>query len=85
VSRPAIIFADEPTGNLDRRASLELLDFLRRAVRDFGQTIVMVTHDGAGAACADRVVFLADGRIVDDLAAPTVERILEVTTTLGDS
>jgi putative ABC transport system ATP-binding protein len=77
VSRPAIIFADEPTGNLDSRASVEILRFLRRSVDDFGQTIVMVTHDPSAAAFADRVLFLADGRIVDELADPTAEKVLE--------
>ncbi|MBA3728054.1 MAG: ABC transporter ATP-binding protein, partial [Actinobacteria bacterium] len=68
VSRPEIVFADEPTGNLDSRSSAELLGFLRRAVDEFGQTIVMVTHDPSAAAYADRVVFLADGRIVDQMS-----------------
>jgi len=77
VSRPAIIFADEPTGNLDSRASAEILRFLRRSVDDFGQTIVMVTHDPSAAAFADRVLFLADGRIVDELEDPTAEKVLE--------
>lgn len=76
-NRPAVIFADEPTGNLDSRASGEILRFLRTAVDDLGQTIVMVTHDPATAAFADRVVFLADGRIVDDLDAPTVDSITQ--------
>ncbi len=76
-NRPAVIFADEPTGNLDSRASGEILRFLRTAVDDLGQTIVMVTHDPATAAVADRVVFLADGRIVDDLDAPTVDSITQ--------
>jgi len=77
VSRPAIIFADEPTGNLDSRSSGEILGFLRRSVDDFGQSIVMVTHDAAAAAYADRVLFLADGRIVDELADPDAESVLE--------
>jgi putative ABC transport system ATP-binding protein len=77
VSRPAIIFADEPTGNLDSRASAEILGFLRRSVDEFGQTIVMVTHDPSAAAFADRVLFLADGRIVDELESPTAEKVLE--------
>ncbi len=67
-SRPAIIFADEPTGNLDSRAGGEILDFMRRAVKDLGQTIVMVTHDPVAASYASRVVFLADGRIVDEIS-----------------
>jgi putative ABC transport system ATP-binding protein len=72
-----VIFADEPTGNLDSRSGAEVLVFLHRAVRDFGQTIVMVTHDPVAAGYADRVVFLADGRIVDDMTEPTAERVLE--------
>ena len=76
-SRPEIIFADEPTGNLDSRAGAEVLHFLRRAVDDLGQTIVMVTHDPGAASTADRIVFLADGRIVDEMLAPTPERVLE--------
>jgi putative ABC transport system ATP-binding protein len=77
VSRPAIVFADEPTGNLDSRASAEILGFLRRSVDDYEQTVVMVTHDPGAAAYADRVLFLADGRIVDELQAPTSDRVLE--------
>jgi len=76
-SRPEIIFADEPTGNLDSRAGAEVLTFLRRAVDEMGQTIVMVTHDPMAAAYADRIVFLADGRIVDEMREPTAERVLE--------
>lgn len=76
-SHPEIVFADEPTGNLDSRSGAELLSFLRRAVDEFGQTIVMVTHDPVAASHADRVVFLSDGRIVDELREPTVERILD--------
>jgi putative ABC transport system ATP-binding protein len=76
-SRPDVIFADEPTGNLDSRSGAEILDFMRRAVDDLGQTIVMVTHDPVAAAYADAVVFLADGRIVDFMDAPTAERVLE--------
>jgi putative ABC transport system ATP-binding protein len=76
-SRPAIVFADEPTGNLDSRSSAEILGFLRRSVDEFGQTIVMVTHDPAAASYADRVLFLADGKIVDELADPTAEKVLE--------
>jgi putative ABC transport system ATP-binding protein len=78
VSRPAIIFADEPSGNLDSHAGGELLSFLQRAVREFGQTIVMVTHDANAAVYADRVVFLGDGRVVNDMDSPSVERILTV-------
>jgi putative ABC transport system ATP-binding protein len=76
-SRPDIVFADEPTGNLDSRAGGEVLGFMRRAVTEFGQTIVMVTHDPAAAAYADRVLFLADGRIVDEMADPTAARVLD--------
>ena len=77
VSRPAIIFADEPTGNLDSKSGEELLGFLRSAVDDHGQTIVMVTHDARAAANADRIVFLADGEIVAEMREPTAERILD--------
>jgi putative ABC transport system ATP-binding protein len=77
VSRPAIIFADEPTGNLDRQNGAEVLAFLRRAVREMGQTVVMVTHDPSAAAYADRVIFLADGRVVDEMADPTADLVLE--------
>jgi putative ABC transport system ATP-binding protein len=75
-SRPEIVFADEPTGNLDSRAGSALLEFLQHAARDLGQTIVMVTHDPAAAAHADRVAFLADGRVVDELDRPTAPVIL---------
>ncbi len=84
VSRPEVIFADEPTGNLDTRAGADLLAFLRQAVDEFGQTIVMVTHDPAAAAWADRVVFFADGRIVDEMTEPTVDGILGHMKRLGD-
>ena len=76
-SRPAIIFADEPTGNLDSRSSAEVLGFLRRSVDEFGQTIVMVTHDPGAASYADLVIFLADGQIVEELENPTAESVLE--------
>ncbi|MBO0825246.1 MAG: ABC transporter ATP-binding protein [Actinobacteria bacterium] len=76
-SRPEIIFADEPTGNLDSRAGAEVLGFMRRAVDEMGQTIVMVTHDPIAASYADRIVFLADGRIVDEMLQPTSDRVLE--------
>jgi putative ABC transport system ATP-binding protein len=76
-SRPAIIFADEPTGNLDSRSGAEVLAFMRRAVDEMEQTIVMVTHDPTAASYADRIVFLADGRIVDEMLQPTAERVLE--------
>ena len=75
--RPEIVFADEPTGNLDSRAAGEILGFLRRAVDDFGQTVVMVTHDPNAAAFSDRVVFLADGRVADVMVDPTTARVLE--------
>ncbi len=77
VSRPAIVFADEPTGNLDSRASAEILGFLRRSVDEHGQSIVMVTHDPGAAGYADRVLFLADGRIVDEMLDPTSDGVLE--------
>jgi putative ABC transport system ATP-binding protein len=77
VSRPELILADEPTGNLDSNAAAEALAFLRRSVSDLGQSVVMVTHDPNSAAYADRVVFLADGRVVGDLAAPTADAVLE--------
>ncbi|MEU2392991.1 ABC transporter ATP-binding protein [Streptomyces sp. NPDC007369] len=76
-ARPQIIFGDEPTGNLDSRAGAEVLGFLRRSVDELGQTIVMVTHDPVAASYADRVVFLADGRIVDEMHAPTAEEVLD--------
>jgi putative ABC transport system ATP-binding protein len=84
VTRPAIVFADEPTGNLDSRSGTEILEFLRRAVDGMGQTVVMVTHDPVAAAHADAVVFLADGRIVDDMADPTAERVLDTIKQLGN-
>ena len=76
-SRPEIIFADEPTGNLDSASGAEVLGFLRSSVTDMGQTIVMVTHDPNAASYADRVLFLADGRIVDEMADPTAESVLD--------
>ena len=76
-SRPQIIFADEPTGNLDSRAGAEVLSFLRRAVDEMSQTIVMVTHDASAASYADRILFLADGRIVDQMEHPTTAGVLE--------
>ncbi|MGI9051333.1 MAG: ABC transporter ATP-binding protein [Ilumatobacteraceae bacterium] len=82
-SQPDIIFADEPTGNLDSHTSAEILDFLRRAVRQYGQTIVMVTHDPNAASYADRVVFLGDGRIVDEMVRPTAESIIDRTKLYG--
>jgi len=77
VGRPAVIFADEPTGNLDSAATAGILEALRGAVRDHGQTIVMVTHEPIAAAYADRILFLADGEIVDEMTAPTAERVLD--------
>ncbi len=77
VSRPSIVFADEPTGNLDSTSGAEVLGFLQRSVRDFGQTIVMVTHDPVAASYTDRVVFLADGKVVDEMYAPTADSVLE--------
>jgi putative ABC transport system ATP-binding protein len=82
-SRPNIVFADEPTGNLDSRTGAEILSFMRQAVRELGQTIVMVTHDPVAAAYADRAVFLADGRIVDDLHEPTADSVFDRMRTLG--
>ncbi|MET9732542.1 ABC transporter ATP-binding protein [Streptomyces sp. NPDC006458] len=76
-SRPELIFADEPTGNLDSRAGLEVLGFLREAVDTLGQTVVMVTHDPGAAAHSDLVLFLADGRIVDEMARPSADAVLE--------
>jgi putative ABC transport system ATP-binding protein len=78
INRPDVVFADEPTGALDTKAGTELLRFLRSVVDDLGQTVVMVTHDPGAAAYADRVVFLVDGAIVEALAQPTRERVLEV-------
>jgi putative ABC transport system ATP-binding protein len=78
VTKPTIIFADEPTGNLDSVSSEEVLGFLQKSVRDFGQTIVMVTHEPTAAAKADRVVFLADGRIVDEIRQPTADGVLDM-------
>jgi putative ABC transport system ATP-binding protein len=72
-----VVFADEPTGALDSRSSADLLDLLRASVDRFGRTVVMVTHEPAAAAYADRVLFLADGRLVDELTAPTADRVLD--------
>jgi putative ABC transport system ATP-binding protein len=82
-SRPQIIFADEPTGNLDSTTGGEILAFMRRAVRELSQTIVMVTHDPVAAAYADRVIFLADGKIVDEVHGPTPETVLDRMKSLG--
>jgi len=76
-SKPEVIFADEPTGNLDSRSGADVLRFLQSSVKEFGQTIVMVTHDPNAASYADRVVFLADGRVVDEMTDPTAERVLD--------
>ena len=83
VTRPEIIFADEPTGNLDSHAGGDLLAFLRLAVDEFGQTIVMVTHDPAAAAVSDRIVFLKDGRVVDEMLDPTADRAIDHMKRLG--
>jgi putative ABC transport system ATP-binding protein len=83
-SRPAIIFADEPTGNLDSRTGAEILTFMRQAVGELGQTIVMVTHDPVAAAYSDHVLFLADGRIVDQMPEPTAEKVLDRLKAFGD-
>lgn len=83
LSKPSLIFADEPTGNLDSRSGAEILSFMRKAVDDLGQTIVMVTHDPIAAGYADRVVFLADGAIVDELLSPTADTVLDKMKSLG--
>jgi len=83
-TRPDIIFADEPTGNLDSKASAEVLNFMRNSVRQLGQTVVMVTHDPVAAGYADRIVFLADGRIVDEMVDPTAQKVLDRMKALGD-
>ena len=83
VSRPEIVFADEPTGNLDSITGGEVLDFLRGAVDDLGQTLVVVTHDASAAAMADRVLFLADGQIVDEMSNPDADRILDRIKAIG--
>jgi len=82
-SRPEIVFADEPTGNLDSRSGAEILSFMRQAVREFGQTIVMVTHDPVAASYADRAIFLADGRVVGELQDPTSDSVLDAMRVLG--
>lgn len=81
-SRPEIIFGDEPSGNLDSKSGAELLGFMRQAVDEHGQTIVMVTHDATSASYADRIVFLADGKIVDEMLEPTAEKVLDRIKTL---
>jgi putative ABC transport system ATP-binding protein len=77
ISRPELIFADEPTGNLDSTASGDMLSFMRRSVSEFGQTIILVTHDPRGAAYADRVIFLADGKVAGELLEPTADSVIE--------
>ena len=84
VGRPAVVLADEPTGNLDSRSGAEILAFMRQAVRELGQTIVMVTHDPVAASYADRVLFLADGQIVDEMSEPTPERVLDRLKSFGE-
>jgi putative ABC transport system ATP-binding protein len=84
-AQPKIIFADEPTGNLDSRAGAEILEFMQHAVTDLGQTIVMVTHDPVAAAYASRVVFLADGQVVDEMSDPTADRVLDRLKAFGDT
>jgi putative ABC transport system ATP-binding protein len=76
VSRPEVVFADEPTGNLDSRSGGEVMRFLRSSVGEFGQTVILVTHDPIAASFADRVIFLADGKVVDEMADPTADRVL---------
>jgi putative ABC transport system ATP-binding protein len=83
MNRPDVVMADEPTGNLDSRSGTEILEFLRRAVKELGQTVVMVTHDPVAAGYADSVLFLADGRIVDRIDAPTPEAVLDRLKSLG--
>ncbi len=83
VSKPEIIFADEPSGNLDSKAGAELLGFMRKAVTEFGQTIVMVTHDPNTAAYADRIIFLEDGKTVDEMMEPTADAVLDKLKSLG--
>jgi putative ABC transport system ATP-binding protein len=83
-SRPEIIFADEPTGNLDSKTGSEVLSFMRRAVTDLGQTIVMVTHDAVAASYADRIVFLADGKIAAEMLSPTAQKVLDYLKHLGE-
>ena len=77
VPKPEVVFADEPTGNLDSRSGTEILRFLQNSVRELGQTVILVTHDPNAASYADRVIFLADGRIVDEMADPTADRVLQ--------
>jgi putative ABC transport system ATP-binding protein len=83
VARPEVIFADEPTGNLDSRSGAEVLDFLRMSVRKLGQTVIMVTHDPVAASYADRVVLLADGRLAGEIHEPTAQSVINALTHLG--
>ena len=83
VNHPPLIFADEPTGNLDSKSGAEILGFMRKAVDDLGQSIVVVTHDPNAASYADRVVFLADGKIVAELDAPTTDSVMDMMKQLG--
>ncbi|GCD90802.1 ABC transporter ATP-binding protein [Nocardioides sp. LS1] len=85
VSRPRIVFADEPTGNLDSRSGAEVLELLRKSATEHGQTIVMVTHDPVAAAWTDRVVFLADGRVVDEIRDPSRDQVLEIMTRMAEA
>jgi putative ABC transport system ATP-binding protein len=84
LNQPEIVFADEPTGNLDSKSGAEILGFMRQAVDTLGQTIVMVTHDPVAASYSDRVVFLADGKIVGELLSPTTDAIIDEMKTLGE-
>jgi putative ABC transport system ATP-binding protein len=83
ITRPALVFADEPTGNLDSKSATELLELMRATVDDMGQTVVMVTHDARAAGNADRVLFLADGRVVHELSAPTTDSVLDNIRAIG--
>jgi putative ABC transport system ATP-binding protein len=83
-SKPAIIFADEPTGNLDSRTGGEVLSFMRKAVTELGQTIVMVTHDAVAASYADRIVFLKDGKLAGEMLSPTPDKVLDFLKHLGE-
>lgn len=83
VARPDVIFADEPTGNLDSKAGTQVLEFMRSAVDDHKQTIVMVTHDASAAAYADRIIFLSDGEIVDEMLSPTTQKVLDKLKDIG--
>jgi putative ABC transport system ATP-binding protein len=83
VARPAVVFADEPTGNLDSRTGAEILDLLSEAVADYGQTLVMVTHDVRAATIADRILYLADGRIMKDVGASTAAEIVAAVEEVG--